>query len=167
MKKFNKLTKIIALSILSTIAFSSIAIGTTYALFSSTYNTNILISSSKVDVKSTILEDSIQTKQLNDTNFTSGKNSMYSGSVSFGNNKINLSNLVPGDAVKFNIQVSNKSTITTKIRNLIKIDNDTGLASGLKIKIDDEEFQGLAITKWTKTAVNEGNKTVSIEIELL
>ncbi len=161
-----KINKTLILSAAAAVAFGAVAAGTTYALFTSEAEADIAVTSGKVAVKSEVLETSIQTKQLYETEFTDGKDAMFGGKVSIEGNTVNLSNMVPGDAVKFSINVTDESTVATKIRSLISTSDDTGLAEALKIKIDGEEFPGLAVTQWEKVEAGEGDRTVTVEIEL-
>ncbi len=166
LKKMSKMGKSILLSSLAILAFGGVAAGTTYALFTSNAETQISVSTGKVSVETTVDQDSVYTKEIYDEDWTKGAEATFNGSIEFDEGTVTLKNIVPGDAVKFDVKVSNKSTVTTKMRTVIQASEDDGVASGLKIKIGETEFSGVAISKWTETAVGSDDETVTIEIEL-
>lgn len=110
--------KRLILSSIATIAlFSSIAIGGTYALFTSE-STTINVSSGKVNFTSDITD--IKTYSLGKlqegTTFENG------GSVAYdkANGTFNITNITPGDKVTFNFNIKNNSTVKTAYRISVK-----------------------------------------------
>ena len=158
--------KIIIASVTALLAAGAIIGGTTYALFNSESKADVAIKSSKIDVKVEVVKDSIKTKQLGENEYTDGNDNMFEGTVTVEDGKISLINLVPGDAVKFNLKVTNNSTVTTKMRTKVMASEDDGLASGLSININDEVFPGLAISKWAEVEKDSEDEIVTVEIEL-
>lgn len=111
--------KRLILSSIATIAlFSSIAIGGTYALFTSESTTTINVSSGKVNFTSDITD--IKTYSLGKlqegTTFENG------GSVAYdkANGTFNITNITPGDKVTFNFNIKNNSTVKTAYRISVK-----------------------------------------------
>ena len=143
----NKKTKtsIIMSSLAAMLLAGSMIAGATYALFTSESKTNIAVTSGKVDVTALIDEDSIQTKKLGDTDYIDGKEGMYAGQVTISGSDVQLSNLVPGDGIKFNLKITNNSNVIVKYRSIIEALDDTGLFSGLNIQIGDEVLSGTKV----------------------
>ena len=165
----NKKTKRgIILTSLASIAFAgSLLAGSTYALFTSESKTNIVVSSGTVDVKATI--DELKTysgekdtltgdpeKDVNNIKLSTelGLNNgefVCGGTANLVENKLTLTNAMPGDKVTFNIKVTNYSNVATKYRTFVACEDDTGLFAGLNCKIgEDSSFSGLTnVSNWT------------------
>lgn len=146
----------------------SLIMGATFALFTSESKVNIAVTSGKVSVVANIDEDSVQTKQLYDTEYTQGATNMYEGSATFGAEGLTLEKFVPGDGIKFNIVVKNESTVSVKYRTIIYCENNNGLFEGLEVSIDDGGlYDGNEVkSEWSMLAVGSENKIVPIVIEL-
>ncbi len=159
-----KKNKVIASAMLGICLSASLLAGATYALFTSEHEVNIAVKSGKVDVLATIDQTSVQTKSLT-TDWEDGTDHLYNGTATFNadSNSLDLSNIVPGDAIKFNINVKNNSTIAVKYRTRLTF-KDNGLYDGLKIKIG--EYENMAITNWEDLAVNSDTQTIACSIEL-
>ena len=56
MKKKKEVRRIVVLSALAALGFGSVAVSSTYALFTSESKTNVTVASGKVDVESTITD---------------------------------------------------------------------------------------------------------------
>ena len=148
---------------------ASLVAGGTYALFTSESVVNIAVTSATVNVVASIDETSVATKKLYDTDYTQGADNMYEGVATFGEKGLTLEKFVPGDGIKFNIVVENKSTVSVKYRTIISCANDGGLFDGLKVNIgeDDNAYDGERhVTDWDMLAVGTGEMTVPVSIEL-
>ncbi len=164
MKKKN-----IIISSFATIALClSLLMGSTFALFTSESKVNIAVTSGKVSVVANIDEDSVQTKQLYDTEYEDGKDNMYEGIATFGEEGLTLEQFVPGDGIKFNIVVKNESTVTVKYRTIISCVNDNGLFAGLKVDIANlASYNGSEyVGKWQSIPVGSEDVVVPVTIEL-
>ena len=163
MKKKN-----IVISSFATIALClSLLMGSTFALFTSESKVNIAVMSGKVSVVANIDENSVQTKQLYDTQYEDGKDNMYEGVATFGAEGLTLEKFVPGDGIKFNIVVKNESTVSVKYRTIISCENDDGLFAGLNITIDENNYNSVkAVSSWEQLSVGSANEIVPITIEL-
>lgn len=162
-----KLIAPIAIS-LSAVALS---IGSTFALFTSKAETNIAVTSGKVEVTATISDVHTFSGQWNEETseydivatevegtFTNG------GTASLSGDTLTLSKISPMDKVTFNITVTNLSNITIKMRTVAKCTSDDGLFDGLSILMDGEEFSGDVTSNWE--AVEPGSEPVVIPMEV-
>ncbi len=147
MKKMSKMGKSILLSSLAIVAFGGIAAGTTYALFTSNAETTVSVSTGKVKVDTKVsdihlysLDESTDTtKELAEgaTTFTNGGTFAYDENTG----AIELDRLTPGDKVEFTITATNSSTVNIKYRTVLKT-LDKGLFQGLKVIVNDTEYDG-------------------------
>lgn len=168
MKKMNKLTKTVVLSALAAIAFGSVAVGTTYSLFTSEASTKVNVVAGKVSVTSTIKDlklyslDETTGEQVEVTdNFTNG------GTAVVDDTNISLNNVTPGDKVEFNLVVTNESNVDIKYRNYIKVLNDTGLFAGLKVTIDDAQYDGSTkVGNYTTWGKDDADKTITMKVSI-
>lgn len=158
---------------LATIAMcTNLAVGATYALFTSESEVNIAVSSGKVDVKAALANLEYQTLTVNTwTPATDNKTTFdnLGGSAEINGATLTLDKIVPGDAVKFDVKITNESTVNVKYRVLVENDEskDLGLFDGLDVKVNDQEFDGEAISKWTELAPTTVDvETVNVEIAL-
>ncbi len=164
MKKKN-----LIISSLVTIALSvSMIAGATFALFTSESKVNIAVTSGKVNVVANIDENSVQTKQLYDTQYEDGKDNMFEGVATFGEEGLTLEKFVPGDGIKFNIVVKNESNVTVKYRTIISCEKDDGLFAGLEVDIDNlANYNGEDyVAKWNSMSVGAEDIIVPVTIEL-
>ncbi|MBR5192291.1 MAG: hypothetical protein IKW33_02670 [Clostridia bacterium] len=163
MKKKTLLT-----SILTIVMCLSLMVGGTFALSTSESKVNIAVTSAKINVTATIDQNSIETKKLYDTTYTLGKGNMYGGNVELTAEGLTLSNVAEGDGVKFNITISNESTITVKYRTIISCMNDDGLFAGLKVNISDKQnYNGKEYaTDWESLEPGKSLDDVEVSIEL-
>ncbi len=166
-----KKSKIIIPALLSILACGSVIAGSTYALFTSESSVNVAISSGKVDIKAVI--DGSITKKHQEWDSTKGKyeevDNLLSGECTLDEEKQNLklTNIAPGDKVSFKIKVENNSTINIKYRTVIKSLEDTGLFDGLKITINNEEYDGIALRSVYKNYESkEGSEEINVTIEM-
>ena len=165
MKKKNK----VLLTSMATIAMcASLVAGGTYALFTSESAVNIAVTSATVSVVATVDENSVETKQLYDTEYTQGATNMYEGVATFDDYGLTLEKLVPGDGIKFNIVVANESNVTVQYRTIISCENDDGLFAGLNITVgDNENYSGVTlVSDWAELAVDAEDAIVPVSIEL-
>ena len=157
-----------ASSIMAIAMSASLAVGGTFALFTSESKVDIAVTSGKVSLIANIDEDSVQTKQLYDTEYTQGVDNMFEGEATFGTEGLTLEKFVPGDGIKFNIVVKNESTVSVKYRTIISCKNDNGLFEGLQVDIDNKEnFNGDEyVAKWELIEVGSQDIIVPVSIEL-
>ena len=116
--------------------------GSTFALFEKKAEVNIVATAGKLDVTATIEDGKVFTQSEGDTvefGRTGGFENGGSAIVT-DDNHIVVSGMTPGDALKFNVDVTNKSNIKTEYRvvwnSVAPADAaTTDLASALKVQV--------------------------------
>ena len=163
--------KVLLTGILSIVMCLSLIAGATMALFTSESKVNIAVTSGNVEVVAYVDVDSVEYKALNTPIWTKAQNGVATfdnlgGSAVVTKESVILENVLPGDAIKFNVKIENKSTVNVKTRTLIEnvLSADTGLFGGLEVNIDNAEFNGAIITDWSVITPAEGNDTIPVEI---
>ncbi len=166
--------------ILSSLAAMGIAgsliAGATYALFTSESKTNIAVTSGTVDVKATLgnyvtysgtdLTGDVETDEAKIVQTENNGTFNNGGKASIDGNTLKLENLMPGDRVSLEINVTNESTVKAKYRTIVKTANNTGLFAGLVVKIDNKEFSGFtSVSSVESIEPKKGNKTVSVIVD--
>ncbi len=146
----------------------SLIAGATFALFTSESKVNIAVNSGKVSVIASIDENSVQTKELYDTDYSQGADNMFESKATFGVEGLTLEKFVPGDGIKFNIVVKNESTVSVKYRTIISCEVDNGLFAGLDVTIGDKEgYNGMTVVAdWADLAVGTADAIVPVVVEL-
>ena len=177
----NKKTKSsIIMTSLGAIALAgSLMASATYALFTSESKTNIAVTSGKVDVKATIEGLTAYTPKVIGTDgVISDKTDIADNSgdtKKFGNGgtakieegELMLTNMTPGDKVEFKVKIVNKSNVAVKCRTKTMCNEDSGLFAGLKVTMDDKEYDGATtISDYYNLAVDADPVDIEISIEL-
>ena len=140
-------TKIFLSSILTIALCLSLIVGSTFALFETKQEVNIAVTAGKVEISAVIPETTL-VKDL------------YVGTATYDStsNKLDIVNIVPGDTVKFNIEVSNSSNIPVQY----KVKANSGVTSGVDL-LDaltcTVKFNG---DTYTMNASNDGFETAYI-----
>lgn len=160
-----KSKKSIVLSALLTIVMcASLVAGATLALFTANSEVNIAITSGKIDVAATVDLSSVQYKQLG-TDY-SANGTMFAGSATIDGGSVNLSKIVPGDGVKFNIVVKNGSDILVNYRTVWMCEDD-GLSDALSISVNGVAYDGTTLySDWQTAAAGSANVVVPVTVEL-
>ena len=153
-----KTTGKVLLSSIASIALStSIAVGGTFALFTSESKVNIAITSGKVAVVANATDLTTYSMDVEQTEGTFENG----GTASLVDNVLTLTNVTPGDKATFTINVKNESTISVKYRLTWNVAGD--LADGLEILANDA---ALANVDWTNLAVGEDVDSIAVSVEL-
>ena len=164
--ELTKFSKTLILSAAAALAFGAVAVGTTYALFTSEAGAEVTVASGKVSIKSEILdlrlfsldEASGDIKEVEGNAFANGGTATVDGS------DLALDKITPGDKVEFTIKLTNESNVDIKYRRVIKALEDDGLKAGLEIKVDDttsySEYTNY--TKWGK----DDEKTITLNVSV-
>lgn len=154
-----KLGKSVLLSTLAALAFGAVAVGTTYALFTSKAEASVEVTTGKVAVSlelgalsgtspSKISEDGtipadattdITPEADGSLKFVNGGTAMIDGT------KVIIENMTPGDSVKVPLTIKNESTVAIKYRGVSTITGSDEM---------EYKFEGIE-TKWTKKAAGE------------
>lgn len=145
----------------------SIIAGATYALFTSESKVNVAVTSGKVDVVANADENSVWTKDLNDTDYIEGSSNMFNAKVSFNKGNVEITNMIPGDSIKFNILVTNNSTVAVKYRTIVACEFDSGLFEGLEVSINGTKYDGTTkVSNYETLEVGSKEQIVTVEIVL-
>lgn len=180
-------TKLIIPSLLTILGSIALSAGSTYSLFTSESQNNITISSGKVEVTSSLTIESLYSPEKIDSEGNmSGDNkanknsdnlsgSFFSGTISIDNTgKVELKNMLPGDKAILKLDITNKSSISSKY--MVKLESSYGLAlydllnvgvyddNNLVKKSTDfvEGVTSIKSSEWTTlSAANEGNNSIT------
>ncbi len=165
-------------SVLAFMLCLSLIVGATYALLTSDSETNIAITSGKVEVLATIDESKITTYSptsinmdgtIEDkTNAASGLIFKNGGSVAYdaATATLALTNITPGDKVDFSIDVTNNSNVTIQYRVVVS-DVEGGSLNGLVFNINNTEYTGEAInSEWKFVGAQGAINSIPVSIEL-
>ena len=161
--------RILLTSILSIIMCVSLIVGATFALFESESKVNIAVTSGTVDVQATISNTEYKTLTQDWTAFEDETvNLDMGGAITVSNGTIAFDRIIPGDGVKFLVNVINNSDVTVKCRTIITNAQNTSdvLFSALKIKVNNVVYYGKTATKWTTLAKDNNGESLVVEIEL-
>lgn len=163
MKKIMKRNIILSALLVIMLCVSLIS-GATYALFTSSSEVNIAVTSGKVKMTATV-EDlttySMGTVTTINGNFSTG------GTAVLEDGTLTLNRIVPGDKVTFTINIQNLSNVLVKYRTVITTVENDGLFEGLNITIGEQTFNGrTAVSAWQNLAVEATVNPVQVVIEL-
>ncbi len=184
----NKTAKAILSSALSITLCASLIAGSTFALFTNENKTNVAITAGKVDLQATAQiteaysldwngeDDYERVNATVDDNVYTFTNK---GTASYADGKLALSNITPGDCVKFTITTTNESSIAIKYRTVVTFvgggatkedgevnteGKDTSLFHALNITVKDKSDMAVEnmenISSDRSTAVSEWSQTV-------
>ena len=156
-KVMNKKTKALASSFVAIALSASLATSATYALFTSEDKVNIAVTSGTVSVKAGVSEFEYSTLTQNWQDATQNGDVYEAtfdgigGKATLDGNKVTLDKIVPGDAVRFNVDITNESTVDVKYRVIVANDTakNTGLFEGLEVTVNGSEFKGEEVGAWT------------------
>lgn len=163
MKKIMKRNIILSALLVIMLCVSLIS-GATYALFTSSSEVNIAVTSGKVKMTATV-EDlttySMGAITSENGIFTTG------GTAVLEDGTLTLNRIVPGDKVTFTINIQNLSNVLVKYRTVITTVENDGLFEGLNITIGEQTFNGRsAVSAWQNLAVEAAINPVQVVIEL-
>lgn len=132
--------KLLATSLLSAAAFAGLAVGGTYALFTSNAEANIAIQTATVKYEAIVRAESLKTYSLGVEQaagvFENG------GTAALSGNSLTLNNVTPGDKAEFELEIKNASTIKTAYR--VRITADNGEAAPFKVTGEAASWVALA-----------------------
>ena len=170
-----KKTKVIA-SALTTIALClSLAVGGTFALFTSESQVAVNIVTGTVNVTANADEESLTlyspTSINSDGTINNATNAATTtafangGTATLEGGEITLDRMTAGDKATFNIVIHNGSNVKVKYRTVIKVTEDTGLFSGLTITVGGVAYNGATTySQWANA--DSADITVPVAVEL-
>lgn len=110
-----KRSKVIAGSVLTMAMCASLATGATFALFTSESSVNVAVTSAKVNVSAKVDDTTIVTA----TDSSMAPNQAFK--AEYKNGTLQVVNMAAGDSVKFDIVVTNESSIAVKYRTTLSV----------------------------------------------
>ncbi len=178
----NNKKKVILSGILSLVLCISMIAGGTFALFTSESKNNIAITSGKVEVVATITDLSVYSpKEINPADFSydekengSINNTTFAngGTAALEGNKLVISNMTPGDQVKFKVNLENNSNVAIKYQLLVSYANDKGLGQHLVYNINGKAYNNDDVSNtvksdWTQLYAGQAvGEPIPVEITL-
>ncbi len=150
--------KVILSSILTIALCISLIAGSTFALFTSTSQVNVAVTSGKVEVVATASQPEYG------STLEAGK--LDESTATLEGNVITIDKMVPGDFVKFNITITNNSNVTIKYRTVFSLVADGGLWSGLKLTIGNDTLIGTTASAWETLAPGSDPIAVPVTVAL-
>ncbi len=159
------------ISSLVTIALcASMIVGSTFALFTSESKVNIAVTSGKVEVKATVENFEYKTLTKDWTSVVDNATEFdgLGGSATLVGDVLTLDKIVPGDAVKFDVKITNNSNVTVKYRTAVRnLSEDATLFNALEVSVNDEDFTFSKISSWAVLDPSVSDvETISLVIEL-
>ncbi len=186
-----KQKKSLALSALSLLLCGSIAVGGTFALFTSEANVNIAVQSGKIKVTATtselnvfspvLIEEDGSYDKSDDNNGSENGSFVNGGGAKMEGNVITLDKMMPGDSVDFDITVVNESTVGAKYRTVVWAEEDSVVAGDsddgisfdgisfferMNVTVDGKSISYTAYTDWTYIAPGAEEIVIPVSIEL-
>ncbi len=170
-----KMQKVVLSCILTFAMCLSLIVGGTFALFTSESETNIAITSGKVEVVATIENLAVHspTAIAEDGTITDDTNAAANGVFANGCTAtidngavLTLDKMTPGDKVTFDIRIKNNSTVVVKYRTLLAVSENNGLFSGLKVTVDGTSFGNALQSSWASLTVGSADIIIPVEIVL-
>lgn len=158
------------ISSLVTIALcASMIVGSTFALFTSESKVNIAVTSGKVEVNASVENFEYKTLTQDWTVVNDSKTEFdgLGGSAALDDDVLTLDKIVPGDAVKFDVKVTNESNVTVKYRTAVRnLSEDATLFNALEVSVNDEDFTFSKISSWAVLDPSVSDvETISLVIE--
>lgn len=146
---------------------ASLICASTYALFTSESETNIAVTSGKVNVKAKI--ENIVASHYDD-NKKMDVAGLFSGKkVEFNEGVLALYDIVPGDKISFDITIENQSSVSINYQTKIACLEGVELMRGLEVSVGTEinTVKGLIsyTADWNVLATSQNLKTIPVLIE--
>ena len=175
----NSKNKMLLSSIASIALCSSIAVGGTFALFTSEQKVNVAVTAGKVKVTAEILEESLKTSSSLSTftyeakeennytaNFENGGKATFSNAD--GVQVLTLANVTPGDKAEFQLKATNESNVSIQYRFTWTVDGK--LSEVLEATVQEENAEAVKLTtnktEWAKWEDADNVKTFNLAVYL-
>ena len=175
----NSKSKVLLSSIASIALCSSIAVGGTFALFTSEQKVNVAVTAGKVKVTAEIVEESLKTSSsLSTFNYQATEENGYTanfengGTATFSNADgvqiLKLTNITPGDKAEFQIVATNESNVAIQYRFAWAVDGKLSEALEATVQEEDAEVVELVTnkTEWAKWEDADNVKTFNVVVYL-
>lgn len=161
-------SKVIATSIATIAMCASLAVGGTYALFTSESEVNIAVTAGTVDVRATASELTLSSKGVERV----GNTFAVGGTATKEGNEITIDRMVPMDSVNFDIEIENYSNVNVQYRTVISVVEDTGLFSALTVTFTEngtaQVFNGgYAYADWAQLVASDNDATTADDVSTI
>ena len=146
-------SKVIATSIATIAMCASLAVGGTFALFTSESEVNVAVTSGTVDVKAYADKATLSyTSLLGET--------LAESSATIVDNVVKIDKIVPGDTIAFELVIENYSNVTVQYQTVLSLVDGVDLFTGLQIEVDQKVYDGMtAYSNWAElNPINGENK---------
>lgn len=152
--------KVLASSVLTIALCLSLIAGSTFALFTSSSETNVAVTSGKVNVVATIKNVNLGSELGNNVPETT-----YN--MSEGENEIAITGMIPGDYITFELHVQNNSTVTVNYRTVLKVMENSGLWEGLTVTVNGDNYEGdTRVSNWETLGAGDEPAVVYVKVLL-
>ena len=150
-------SKVIATSIATIAMCASLAVGGTFALFTSEHEVNIAVTSGTVDVKASVNEESLKTYSMG---AIQEKGKFQNGGTAGFNaeSKLELSLMTPGDKAEFTVDIANNSNVAIQYKVTF------GVSGGLAGVLDCDATN--AEDTWIFAEAGKAIDSVAVSVEL-
>ncbi len=163
MKMTKKNTKTLLLSAAAALAFGSVAVGTTYALFTSSSENTVEVTSGKVSVTSEVEVKEVYSPKLINLDGTIADATNVADTADIKavvtGNDVKITKMLPGDKVTLTITPKNDSDVKIKYRETYSFTGDN--TGALKVTGDEA-----LVKNWTELDANGEIAAYEIVIEL-
>ena len=150
-------SKVIATSIATIAMCASLAVGGTFALFTSESEVNIAVTSGKVDVFASVNEESLKTYSMG---AIQEKGKFQNGGTAAFNaqSQLELSLMTPGDKAEFTVDIANNSNVAIQYK--VSFDVKGGLVGALDCDATNAE------NTWIFAEAGKAIDSVAVSVEL-
>lgn len=150
-------SKVIATSIATIAMCASLAVGGTFALFTSESEVNIAVTSGTVDVKASVNKESLKTYSMGAIQ-DAGK-FQNGGTAAFNaQSQLELSLMTPGDKAEFTVDIANNSNVAIQYK--VSFDVKGGLVGALDCDATNAE------NTWIFAEAGKAIDSVAVSVEL-
>ena len=157
-------SKVIISSILTIVMCFSLIAGSTFALFTSSSEVNIAVTSGSVTMTASIADVTTESMGVaqDDGKFANGGEAIVNGGA------VSFERMTPGDKVSFKIVGTNTSSVSILYRYSVTVEDGFDLVEGMIITIGENEYSKLSsyTSAWGTLAAETDMTSVSVSIEL-
>ena len=164
----NKKAKVLLTSAATIAMCASLAVGGTYALFTSESEVNVAVTSGTVDVRAVASELTLYSNGVEQ----SGNKFANNGTAIKEGNEITIDRMTPMDSVNFDIQIENYSNVNVQYRTVISVVEDDGLFSALTVTFTENRQEqvfagGYAYADWAELVASDNDATTADDVSTI
>lgn len=169
--------RLLLVSVMTVIMCVSLIAGATFALFTSESQVNIAVTAGKVDVTAKIVNLKTYSYVEQDggeyaeQEMTEGGFIYGTATLSDDGNALTLANMVTGDKVEFDLEVTNNSSVSVKYQTIVSFGGNENFCTALEISGFDGDFvtselSNTKTSKWQSIEVGAPASTYPVTIVL-